>query len=575
MCRYRHVAGKLLAFASAASLAAAGLVAVQATGASAASPTTIYLSPVGSDAAAGTSAAPIKTLIEAQTRVRAALSAGNTPVSVELADGTYSMTSTLNLTEQDSGTSTAPVTWRAASGARPVIAGGRAVGPSWSTYSGQIRVAPVGANLDFDQLFVGGQRQILARYPNYDPTKRLGGYAADAIAPARVAGWAHPETALVRGLHDLEWGGNSFRATGRNADGTLALTWVGDNQRGSGLHTTYRMVENVFEELDSPGEWFYDKGAGNLYYWPPAGVDLSTAAVRLGELNELIRVQGTSPTSPAHDITFTGLNFTATHRTMFNSTYTPISLSDWTIVRKAAVAMKNTERITVGGSTFDQLGGNAVFMDGYAKGNVIDNDVFTDVGASDVAIVGSEAAARQASTWANQISTMTDLTPGPQTEDYPRDITVSNNLMANMGVYEKQSAGVEISRASRVTVTHNTIHDGPRSGINIGDGTWGGHHIDHNDIWNMVKETGDHGPINAWGRDRYWPISGASDAQRKQWATLDVIAPNVIEYNRIWHNFEWAVDLDDGSSNYILRDNVFLNSGTKFREGFNRTSTNN
>jgi hypothetical protein len=127
----------------------------------------------------------------------------------------------------------------------------------------------------------------------------------------------------------------------------------------------------------------------------------------------------------------------------------------------------------------------------------------------------------------------------------------------------------------RVTVTHNTIHDGPRAGINIGDGTWGGHHIDHNDIWNMVKETGDHGPINAWGRDRFWPISGASDAQRKQWSTLDVIAPIVIEYNRIWHNSEWAVDLDDGSSNYILRNNLFLNSGTKFREGFYRTSTNN
>jgi len=34
---------------------------------------------------------------------------------------------------------------------------------------------------------------------------------------------------------------------------------VGDNNRGSGLHATYRMVENLYEELDAAGEWFYRK----------------------------------------------------------------------------------------------------------------------------------------------------------------------------------------------------------------------------------------------------------------------------------------------------------------------------
>lgn len=536
---------------------------------------TISVSPSGSDSAAGTSAAPIRTLGEAQARVRAALDAGSTPVTVELGDGTYALSETLRLDERDSGSPGTPVTWRAAEGATPVVAGGRVLSPSWSVHSGQILVADIGAGLDFDQLLVDGSRQVLARYPNYDPNAILGGHSSDATSTSRVAGWAHPETALVRGLHDREWGGNSFRSTGRNSDGSLALTWVGDNQRGSGMSWHHRMVENVFEELDTESEWFYDSSDGKLYYWPPSEVNPTTATFQLAELDELIRVEGAGPASPAHDITFSGLTFTGTHRTLFNSTFEPISLSDWAIVRKGSLAMKNTARVTVTGSTFSQVGGNAVFIDGYGSANTVDGNVFTGSGASDVAVVGAEKSARQASTWGNEIRTMTDTTPGPATEDYPRDIMISNNDMSGMGVFEKQTAGVQIARAFRVSAIRNTIHDGPRAGVNIGDGTFGGHLIQGNDIWRMVKETGDHGPINSWGRDRFWPIEGATDAQRKSWSKLDHIEPTVIEHNRIWHHSDWAVDLDDGSSNYIVRHNLLLDSGTKFREGFNRVSHGN
>ena len=53
-----------------------------------------------------------------------------------------------------------------------------------------------------------------------------------------------------------------------------------------------------------------------------------------------------------------------------------------------------------------------------------------------------------------------------------------------------------------ITVSHNSIYNTPRAGINISEGTWGGHIIEYNDIFNTVKETGDHGTINSWGRDR-------------------------------------------------------------------------
>ena len=55
-----------------------------------------------------------------------------------------------------------------------------------------------------------------------------------------------------------------------------------------------------------------------------------------------------------------------------------------------------------------------------------------------------------------------------------------------------------------ITVSHNSIYDTPRAGINISEGTWGGHILEFNDIFDTVKETGDHGSFNSWGRDRYW-----------------------------------------------------------------------
>ena len=72
------------------------------------------------------------------------------------------------------------------------------------------------------------------------------------------------------------------------------------------------------------------------------------------------------------------------------------------------------------------------------------------------------------------------------------------------GRVEKQTAGVEIDLAQGITVRHCSIYDMPRAGINIGDGCWGGHVIEFCDIFDTVKETGDHGSFNSWGRDRYW-----------------------------------------------------------------------
>lgn len=533
----------------------------------------LYVSVSGNDSNSGTKDAPFRTIAKAKEVVRGMLPSANGPIHVWIRGGTYYLDSTLAFTPEDSGTADKPITYSAYENEKVIISGGQRLAPEWSVYSGNIMMADIGTGLSFDQLFVNAERQILARYPNYNSnTAILNGYASDAVSAARAARWSDPTTGFVRGLHNLEWGGNSYKITGMN-NGTPVLEWVGDNNRGGALHTTYRMVENIFEELDAPGEWFYNEKTGKLYFYPPAGLNLNQAVFETASLEELIRITGTASDKVKH-IAFSGLTFTETARTLFTRPYEGLMRGDWAVARAGAMFIADAENITIQNSMFDHVGGNAIFISGYNRNHLITNNEFTGSGSTDVLIAGLQSAVRYPSTWSNQHTDIQDVTPGPLTEDYPQYITVSYNHMYNMGVFEKQSAGVCISVSRNVTVSHNTIHHSPRSGVNINDGTWGGHIIEYNDIFDTVLETSDHGPFNSWGRDRFWSLNGG-DAVKKQYAFLDAMETVVIRNNRIWHNSSWDIDLDDGSTNYDIYNNLLLNAGFKLREGFSRKVHNN
>src|SRR5262249_22571008 len=110
-------------------------------------------------------------------------------------------------------------------------------------------------------------------------------------------------------------------------------------------------------------------------------------------------------------------------------------------------------------------------------------------------------------------------------------------------------------------------------------GCWGGHLIEYNDVFNTVLETGDHGAFNSWGRDRFWlpdietvNVAVSKDSTMPYW---DAVKPIVMHDNRFHCEHGWDIDLDDGSSNYHIYNNVCLNGGLKLREGFGRIVENN
>ncbi len=496
-----------------------------------------------------------------------------------LAAGTYELDRPLRIPHA--------LTLRAADGETVILSGGRRLKLDWQPDSAQgLYRAPLPPDLDldnfaFDQLFLNGERLHLARYPNFDASQRyFGGTAADALSAERVASWKDPRGGIIHSLHRAEWGGNHWRILGKDAEGELEMEGGWMNNRPSGINPKHRFVENILEELDAPGEWFLDRDRRVLSLIPPADADLNRAVLVASGIERLVEVIGDSPQDPVEGVTLSGLTFAHTART-FMQTDEPLLRSDWMIHRGGAVYLENARGSKLKDCEFRALGGNGVFVSGYAEGVQVRRSHFYDLGASGVCLVGRPEAVRSPSFRYGEAVPydQLDLTPGPKTEDYPRDCLVEDCLIHDIGVTEKQTAGVQISMAARITLRHLSIYDTPRAGINVSEGTWGGHLIEGCDVFDTVQMTGDHGSFNSWGRDRFWhPNRGTMDQltrEHPQLILLDAIETTTLRNNRWRCDHGWDIDLDDGSSNYHLINNLCLNGGIKLREGFHRRVENN
>lgn len=535
----------------------------------------IYVSVKGSDAAPGTLQHPVRTLHKA---IAMAGTMEGKQVQVMLRGGVYYLDSTVYITADKARFQSLKMLPYQQE--QVIVSGASPVQPVWTLYQPGIYKASLPLAAAPDRLYLNGRTMPMARYPNYDSAARVfNGTAADAISEARVQRWKDPAGAYVHALHSGEWGGFHYRITGKKSNNELTMEGGWQNNRPSPLHKKFLFVENVFEELDAPGEWYYNTGEQTLYVYAPKGIDLPSARVAVGKLEQLIVLKGTRE-QPLQRVTIANIRFTETNRT-FMRTDEPLLRSDWTIFRGAAIFCEYTEQVTVANCTLNELGGNAIFFSNYnRRGLAKDNHIY-NAGASGVLFVGAPDAVRSPAfryelfvPWEQM-----DYTPGPKNDNYPDGCEAAGNLIHETGLVEKQSAGVQIEMAANITVTHNTIYNVPRAGINIGDGCWGGHMIAYNDVFNTVLETGDHGAFNSWGRDRFWrperSIIDSVVAARPDIRFLDAMKPTTIRNNRFFCAHGWDIDLDDGSGNYIIENNVCLSGGLKLREGYGRIVRNN
>ncbi|MEM4918619.1 MAG: hypothetical protein QW518_04760 [Thermofilaceae archaeon] len=265
----------------------------------------LYVSPKGSDSWSGLfpdplpdgSDGPLATLEAARDRVRGLRRQGR-PVTVYLRGGVYHLSAPLVLGPEDSGGEGCPVVWQAYPGEEPIISGGlRITGFRQVDLGGRSAwVAEVPRGWTFKQLFVNGERRPRSRLPKE-------GFYRIAGVPS-YAGKRLLELQLFEGADEFSFEPGQLRAW-RNlqeVDVVILHFWVEeriplrsvDESRGvarlsaktvfairDGFAEEYPRyyVENVFEALSEPGEWYLDAAEGVLYYLPRPGGDPSSSVV--------------------------------------------------------------------------------------------------------------------------------------------------------------------------------------------------------------------------------------------------------------------------------------------------------
>ncbi len=172
-----------------------------------------------------------------------------------------------------SGSASQPITVGAyGTGAKPIIKGSTVVA-GWSLYQGHIWRASVTEG-KVTQVYVGGQLMTPARYPNtgWLRNSQGGGYQMQSADLTQPNGYWNGAVAVVRSSS------SSFDTlvVSNYASSTLTFTSPTLNM---GTEAWGFYMRGKLSELDSPGEWYYDRAAQQLYFWPPNNGDPSSLGV--------------------------------------------------------------------------------------------------------------------------------------------------------------------------------------------------------------------------------------------------------------------------------------------------------
>lgn len=429
-------------------------------------------------------------------------------IVVRLAPGEYRLAAPLELDARDSGTDGHTVRWQGSPGT--VFSGGREV-TGWSPVPGKAGLwsapAPHGLT-NTRQLYVDGVRAQRARgVVPVSLTRTDTGYTASS---AGLAGWHDPsDMEFVYTAGEALWNiardglgqWTQPRCPIASISGTQITMaqpcWDNSNKRvefpdipgrtvsmvGPGSLTddgrpTY--LENAFELLDQPGEWYFDRAAHRIYYQPRRGENLRHADVEAPALEALVQGNGT-PTAPVHDITFSGVQFSyATWLgpssgqgfSEIQAGYQITGSNGWAVQGLC----KYVDDGTCPFGAWTQEPGNVSFS--YDHDIAFTDDVFAHLGAAGLQLGDGT----QNATVRGDIVTDTsgngieignvDKADSTDPADVTRDVTVADNHLYDLPREFHGGVAIINGYSQHDVITHNRINHVSYSAISMGWGGW-------------------------------------------------------------------------------------------------------
>ncbi|MBN2506091.1 MAG: right-handed parallel beta-helix repeat-containing protein [Verrucomicrobia bacterium] len=504
----------------------------------------LHVAPAGDDTGPGTRERPFATLAAARDAVRALKRRGPLPeaVTVHVHGGTHFVERAVEFTREDSGSEAAPILYLAEPGSVVRLTGGRAVA-GWRAVSdpavlerlvpearGQVQVADLRAQgiTDFGrlsprgfgagnpvaeaELFYDDEPMTLARWPNRGfrdakaktddltvivDTGRVGRWAAE-VEPWVFAYWHHDWAELYEPLAGVDGARSALLRTGR-------------------VRPVYGITPsrarwyafNLLAELDTPGEYYLDRGRGLLYFWAPRPGGRAVLSMTEG----LVRARDVSR------VTFRGFTFEA--------------------CRGAAIRLEGGSQCRLVGCTIRNTGQHGVHVSDGEGHEVMGCDVYF-TGTGGISMSGGRRAT---------------LTPG-------RHNAENNHVHHYARRARTYHCGIAVSGVGH-RIAHNLIHDGPHMALSAGGND---HRIEYNEIHNVVEESGDAGAYYV-GRDwtqrgnilryNYWHDILGSTGYGGMTIYLDDQHCGHVIHGNLFERCMQSVFIGGGDDN-VVTHNVFL-----------------
>lgn len=538
-----------------------------ATGQEAVSPGTFYVAPNGNDAWSGAletpnadgTDGPFATIAAARDAIRGldAAKRAETPIRVLIREGNYHLAEPLVFGPEDSGTVSAPISYEAYPGERPVIHGGRILsgwntdGKLWTLELPEVREG----NWVFTGLFVNGERRQLARTPN--PAHPVGDHPEDTdyfhttgrvmtknaetgkeepskdkirFQPGDVQPWETLDDAWVVMFHS--WNTSMHFIKNLDLDNHILEFTIGSERpMGYWQPSGQRFfIENLFEGLDQPGEWYLNRKTGVLYYYPMPGETPENVRAVAPVTQQLLVLQG-NPENEAfvEHLAFKGLRLHYTEYTLPEQGYPGGQAA---VAVNAALEAIGARNCLIEACETGHAGNYGVWFRAGCQDNRLGRSEVFDLGAGGVRIGETSEGA----------------TPALRCERN----TIDNCFIHDGGKRYRGAIGAWIGKSSYNTLSHNEICDFRYTGISVG-WSWGFapsscHHniIEYNHVHHTAKgQLSDTGSIYTLG-----------------------VSPGTIIRNNVFHDSisyakvsgGWGIYFDEGSSYILAENNLVYNT---------------
>ena len=558
--------------------------------------TVFWIAPDGRDDATGTQEQPFATLTRASEALRAHMQKPRTEeVVVRLREGIYRLDRPWELTAAELGDGRYGVTFMAHQGERVVISGARELGGTWRRVHENLWALAVPAARDngwvFRSLFRAGEAQPRAREPN------VGYYTVAAVEDSRTRLLLHQRLPESWGrLSGVEinsvahWHFNRQPAAKITTDSVVGRRGIGTDVSSSRITEVSHSrvwLENALPFADSPGEWFLDPTAGELYYVTQPGEEPSRSRFSAPVARELIFVRGTAE-QPVRNVHFRGLEFAETDWEMPAEGRLGIQAGAWAVDRSrtfspaAALRFSYALGTSVQGCRFRDLGDGAVSYEIGAADGLLTGGEFLRIGSNAVQVgrmpeyVGEKHPLhRDFNSSADWVAAQAKLPNSDEMWRYasttlpeaPARIVISDNTFTDCGRLDYGSVAVAVTYAHHITIEHNLITGLPYSAISVGwrwaPGLTSCHSnlIRRNRIERIMLQAGDGGGIYLVGEQPGTRVleNYITDSGRNYWAHGIYPDENSdhmeIAGNYVTNTLDHAIFMNRNGPNQSLHDN--------------------